>query len=332
MEFSFPVLLADIGGTNTRFALLQGPEAPPVAWPRLKTGHYASFEEALSFVLKESSRRPRSLIVCAAGPVEGRCVKLTNATWTIDGPRVAAALGFAQGLLLNDFEAQAYSLPALMPAWVTPIGEPLAPKAGPQLVIGVGTGLGVAALIEIGGRYLALPSEAGHMDFGPGCEDDYALWAHLPRDLSGRISSETILSGPGLLRLHLARLAVQGGPAAPPNEIILTENALARPAGPEAETLRLFWTILARLAGDLALIFMATGGVAFSGGVLPRIARFCDALSFRAAFENKTQFAALLRAIATRLICSEDAVLTGMARIATTPQNYAIDYGRRAWR
>ena len=96
--------------------------------------------------------------------------------------------------------------------------------------------------------------------------------------------------------------------------------------------MRLCWTLTGRFAGDLALAFLAKGGVTFAGGILPRILDFCDPGDFRAAFENKAPYGDMMRAIGTRLILTEDAVLTGMAAIAAAPQNYAIDYANRAWR
>ncbi|MGH6842617.1 MAG: glucokinase, partial [Methylocella sp.] len=105
-----------------------------------------------------------------------------------------------------------------------------------------------------------------------------------------------------------------------------------QPDREEAATLRLCWTLAARFAGDLALAFLAKGGVTFSGGVLPRIVEFCDEQEFRAAFEDKAPYGEMMRAIGTRLIVSEDAVLSGMGAIAAAPQDYAIDYENRAWR
>jgi glucokinase len=331
MKFSFPVLLCDIGGTNARFALVPASGAPLESGPHLKTGNFPGLEEALAAAVAGLGRKPRSLIACAAGPVSGRAVKLTNADWTIDGVNVAAKAGLDQGLLLNDFEAQALSLPVLEPVWVQPIGA-FAPKPGAQLIMGLGTGLGVAAVVEIETRHFALASEAGHMGFGPLGAEETALWPHLDTGSLGRVSAETILSGPGLMRLHRARCLAAGEAAAESSEIALIERAHAQPGGAEAATLRLCWALTARFAGDLALAFLAKGGVIFSGGILPRIVDFCDPGTFRAAFENKAPYGELLRNIGTRLIISEDAVLSGMAAIANAPQNYAIDYVNRAWR
>ncbi len=331
MQFPFPVLLCDIGGTNARFALVPAPGAPLEGGPHLKTKDFPGLEDALAAVFEGLGAKPRSLIACAAGPVSGRAVKMTNADWTIDGAEVAATAGLDQGLLLNDFEAQAFSLPVLEPAWVQPIGA-FAPTPGTQLIMGLGTGLGVAALLEIESHHFALASEAGHVGFGPLGAEETALWPHLEVGSLGRVRAETILSGPGIMRLHLARCMAAGEEAAESSEIALIERAHAQPGGAEAATLRLCWALTARFAGDLALALLAKGGVTFSGGILPRIVEFCDRQKFRAAFENKAPYGEMMRAIGTRLIISEEAVLAGMAAIANAPQNYAIDYAKRVWR
>jgi glucokinase len=331
VQFPFPVLICDIGGTNARFALVPAPGAPLEAGPHLKTKDFPGLEDALATVFEGLDIRPRSLIACAAGPVSGRAVKMTNADWTIDGAEVAAKAGLDQGLLLNDFEAQAFSLPVLESAWVQPIGA-FAEKPGTQLIMGPGTGLGVAALLEIESRHFVLASEAGHMGFGPLGAEETALWPHLDTGSLGRVSAEAILSGPHLMRLHRARCIAAGAAVAESSEIALIERAHAEPGGEEAATLRLCWALTARFASDLALAFLAKGGVTFSGGILPRIVEFCDLEKFRAAFENKGPYGEMMHAIGTRLIISEDAVLSGMAAIANAPQNYAIDYANRAWR
>jgi glucokinase len=332
LVFPFPVLLCDIGGTNARFALKASPDAPLTAGPQLKTAAFTSFEAALASAFTAFGARPRSLIVCAAGPVSGRSVKLTNAAWSIDGASAALELGLDQGLLLNDFEAQALALPAFEPDWTTPIGAPVEPQPGVKLVIGVGTGLGAAALVEVEGRHLALASEAGHVDFAPVGAVEAAIWPHIDIAAHGRVSAETILSGQGLARLHRARCAAAG--VSPPmfDEIALVERAHADPVGEEAQTLGLVWTLAARCAGDLTLNLLAKGGVTFSGGILPRLTAFLEPAKFRARFEDKAPFGEMMRSVGTRLVVASDVVLPGMAAIAAAPGRYIIDYENRAWR
>lgn len=332
MEFPFPVLVCDIGGTNTRFALLRHTAAPLERGSHIETKEFASFETAIAGVLPTLSAKPRSLIACVAGPVAGRKVQMTNADWAIDGDAVAEVFGLAQGLLLNDFEAQALSLPVVKPQWVHTIGRTFERRTGPRLVMGLGTGLGMAALVSIDGRHLAVATEAGHMDFAPIGPEEEAVWRHIDRGTLGRVTAETILSGPGLIRLHRARCLAAGEAAPEFDEIALVERARAEPEGKEGQTLAAIWLLLARFAGDLALAYLAKGGVTFSGGVLPRILPFLDEEAFRARFEAKAPYAALMKDIGTEIVIAEDIVLHGLAAIATRPGAYAIDYTGRAWK
>src|SRR5256885_13729825 len=121
VEFQFPVLVCDIGGTNARFAFVPSRGATPEPGPHLKTRNFPGLEEALAVALAELGRKPRSLIACAAGPVSGRAVKLTNADWMIDGADVAAIAGLDQCLLLHSLETQALCPPVLEPPWVQPL-------------------------------------------------------------------------------------------------------------------------------------------------------------------------------------------------------------------
>ncbi len=114
-----------------------------------------------------------------------------------------------------------------------------------------------------------------------------------------------------------------------PEEV--TAAALANPKGEAAASLRLYWRIVARFSGDMAVTFVATGGVTLAGGVLPRVVDFLDEAAFREAFDAKAPVDDLARRIPTRLVTRQDAVLVGMAAIAAEPDRYAIDYVSRAW-
>ncbi|MGO4869652.1 MAG: glucokinase [Roseiarcus sp.] len=328
--FAFPVLVCDVGGTNVRFALQSAPDAPLGPVVHLKTGDYPGLIEAIEAAIPRVGGRPRSVIACGAGPVDGRRLKLTNAPWLIDGPEAARRLGLGQGLLFNDFEAQALSLPAIPREWARAIGPaPFGPR-GPQVILGPGTGLGIGALIEAGGRYTPLASEACHIDFGPVGDEESALWPHLER-VYGRVTTESVLSGPGLVRVHAARLAALGAPKPSLDGPALVAAALANRDGEEAASVRLYWRIVGRFAGDMGVAFVATGGVTLAGGVLPRVVDFLDDAVFRRAFEAKAPVDALARRIPTRLVMRADSVLVGMAAIAAAPQRYAVDFAARGW-
>jgi glucokinase len=328
--FPFPVVVCDTGGTNVRFALAEAPGAPLSDIVHLHTGDYPGLPEAIEAAVPKLGARPRSAIACGAGPVAGRTLKLTNAPWVMDGPETARRTGLAQGLLLNDFEAQALSLPTIPEIWERRIGPLKFGAEGPQVILGPGTGLGVAALVEADGRFTPVSSEACHIDFGPISPEEYALWPHLER-AHGRITSESVISGAGLARVHRARMMAKGAPDPHDEPQAVTAAALADPKGEAAASLRLYWHIVARFAGDMAVTFVATGGVTLSGGVLPRVVDFLDESAFRAAFENKAPVDGLAKRVPTRLVTKEEAVLIGMAAIAAAPDRYAIDYGSRAW-
>jgi glucokinase len=328
--FPFPALVCDTGGTNVRFALVGEPGARLSDIVHLHTGDYPGLAEAIEAAVPKLGARPRSAIACGAGPVVGRTLKLTNAPWVMDGPEAARRTGLSQGLLLNDFEAQALSLPTIPEVWERRIGPLRFGAEGPQVILGPGTGLGVAALVEADGRFTPVSSEACHIDFGPVTPEEFALWPHLER-AHGRVTSESVISGAGLARVHRARRMTQGlaDPHVEPPAV--TAAALADPEGEEAVSLRLYWHIVARFAGDMAVTFVATGGVTLSGGVLPRVVDFLDEAAFRQAFESKAPVDGLAKRIPTRLVTREDAVLVGMAAIASAPDRYGVDYGSRAW-
>jgi len=144
--FPFPVLVCDTGGTNVRFALSPEPGASLGPIVHLVTDDYPGLPEAIEAAVPKLGGRPRSMIACGAGPVVGRRLKLTNASWVMDGPETARRAGLAQGLLLNDFEAEALSLPVIEPDWTRRIGPLAFDGRGQRVALGLGTALGVPAL------------------------------------------------------------------------------------------------------------------------------------------------------------------------------------------
>lgn len=338
--FPFPALLCDIGGTNCRFGWAAEPGATVRMVGAVKTDDFPVFTDACRKIMDEQELAPASLLVCAAGPASGRSITLTNAAWTVDGPKVAAHLGLEQGLLLNDFEALALSLPSLKQEWLRPVIEKTADARGVRLVLGPGTGLGMSALVSTGRRYLALPTEAGHISFAPVGEEQEAIWSAIER-VHDRITAESVLSGPGLARLHRARCLVLGiRPGAAAGDGFgdgelqaaeVTSVALEDDESAEADTVRLFWKLIAQFAGDMAISFVARGGVTLAGGVLPRIVPLLDRAAFAAAFAAKAPMQALAGSVPVRLLDGDGIVLHGMAALASSPDRYVIDYAERQW-
>ena len=330
--FSYPVALCDIGGTNVRLAELADRDASPKNIAHLGTDDHDGLAAAITSQRDAFTRPPRSLIVCAAGPVDGRRVKLTNARWTIDGPQVAAALHLEQGLLLNDFEAQAIMLPSLRPDSTRVIGDaPASSGEGVRLVLGPGTGLGAGLLVPWQGRLMPVMTEAGHMDFGASSPFELDLWTVLRRQLT-RVTGESLLSGPGTVRIYRAICELEGLAPATHDAAEITVMANETPDGVEARTLRIFWTLVARFAGSLALGVLAKGGVTLSGGILKKIAAFLDPAEFRRAFDDQAPLRALVAKIPVSLVTDDRVVNDGLAALAANPGRFMIDYRTRLWR
>lgn len=329
--FPFPVLVADIGGTNARFALVTGPEADAIVFPTVQTARFPDPIAAIeSLGLGGTARAPKTAIMAVAGPVTGDRVLLTNCPWTVAPRAMIERLGLSEVVLINDFEAQALSLPSLAGADVLQIGggAPLADAA--KVVLGPGTGLGVATLVHALGRWIPIPGEGGHVELAPFDARDYAVWPHIERT-GGRVTAETVLSGSGLLRLARAVAAADGVPCRFDAQQAVTEAALA--GDPDAvETLNLFARALGRVAGDFALASLARGGVYIAGGVSLKIERFLTEGPFRAAFEAKAPHAALVASIPTYLVKHPNPALLGLGAFARAPHRFALELGGRHWR
>lgn len=331
--FPHPLLVADIGGTNARFALARLPGDPPRLVARLSTRAAPSFEALLAEALAAcSGERPRALVLCAAGPVAARATRLTNAGHAIDGPGIAAAFALEQGLLLNDFEAAALALAFVEPGESAPIGPEIAPGRGPRVVLGPGTGLGVAALLVRDGALLPLPGEGGHVGIGPQDEDDLEFWPRLPRT-GGRVSAETLLSGPGLARLHAALAPRHGAPAdASGDPAAITARALAGDCPHARETAQVFLKHLARFSGDMGLVHGATGGVFIRGGVASALAPLIAPDAFRAQFCDKPPVEAFARTLPLARLRDDAAILRALAALGARPERIGLDFAGRLWR
>lgn len=249
--FQFPVLIGDIGGTNARFALLPEPGAAYRMLAKRPTADHPDPSAAIAAALRDSPARPRTALLAIATRVGASVVHLTNAAWTIDAERIGRDLAMDRVVLMNDYVPVAVALSDPAPGFSEPLGPVASGDGGARLVLGPGTGLGAAALVPLGDRFAVLPTEAGHVEFGACESEEFTLWPLLER-AHGRLTSESVLSGPGLVRLHRA-LASRGGGGAlqlAPAEIV--SRGLASQDNLALATLRLFARLLGRFAGDPA--------------------------------------------------------------------------------
>jgi glucokinase len=326
----YPVLIGDIGGTNARFALLSAPTGAPSFFERVKTAEHSDPSAAISAVLRaHASVRPRSALLAVATRVGAPVVHLTNAPWTIDAERIGRDLDIDRVLLVNDFVPIAIGLSvASAPANLAYLGPEIEGQGGTRLVLGPGTGLGAAALLPVGERFAVLPTEAGHVEFGP-CElEDFDLWPLLER-AHGRLTSEALLSGPGLLRLYRALAKNRAIDPVHLSPADIMAHGLAGDDALAVATLEAFARLLGRFAGDLALILSATGGVYIAGGIAPRMLALLQKGLFRSAFEFKAPFCDFVKQIPTFVVTDPEPGLTGLAAFAADPQRFIIQ--SQAW-
>lgn len=321
-----PLLLADIGGTNARFATVEHPGATPSPVLRLATRDFSDPDSAIARAIAHFGIAPQTLVFAGAGPRVGSTIPLTNADWTVDIARLSARFR-CTGVLFNDFEALALALPFLDGSTLAPIGSWSPEPAGVRVAVGPGTGLGVAALADAGGRFLPLSSEGAHVGFGPLSREEERLFRQVER-VDGRITAEVLLSGPGLVRLHTARMILKDRGGEHRDAAAITTEALANPHGQAADTVRLFLDLLARFAGDLAITFRAEGGVFIGGGIVPRLMPLLDPQAFRMNFEAKAPVNGLAKICPTAVITAE-AALIGMAAYAAAPERFLIAGGER---
>lgn len=327
----FPILIGDIGGTNARFALLIDAFAAPREFPVIQTAQFDTIDDALQrCILDTTSIQPRSAILALAGPIQGDEVPLTNCDWVVRPRDMIANLGFEDVLLVNDFEAQALAVASLSDSDREQIGGGQEYYAASRAVLGPGTGLGVAGLIHAQRSWIPVPGEGGHVDMGPRTERDYQIWPFL-EPIEGRVSAEQLLCGRGIMNIYHAVSAADGRETPLETPAAVTSAALAGSDEAAVETVSLFSTYLGRVAGDMAMIFMARGGVYLAGGISQKILPALHRPEFRAAFEDKAPHNELLRSIPTYVVTHPMAALAGLAAFARMPDRFGVATEGRRW-
>jgi glucokinase len=331
----FPVLLADIGGTNARFRVLEDPQTEARIFETVAVQDFDTIEEAINgVVIAAGGARPRRAIIAAAGPIRADGMDFTNSPWEVRPEPFLKKTGIEALTLVNDFAAQALALPVLADEDLVRIGGGEVMDGRTKVVLGPGTGLGVGQLVRADGTWVPVPGEGGHVDLGPRTDWEAAIWEHLDR-VDGRVSAEQVLSGRGLVNLYRAVCKADDTPPLFHDPSHVTTAALAAHERREEDhttlTVQLFATCLGRVAGDMALTAYAQGGVYLAGGIPTRILPFLTEGPFRQSFEDKAPHGNLLRNIATMVIKADLPALCGLAALAREPDSYAIDLARRTW-
>lgn len=311
-------LLADIGGTNARFAL----ESAPGQIDAIRVLHcaaYPNFADAVEAYLQQSGQPPvRHAAIAMANPVQGDQIKMTNHDWSFSIDATRRRLQFDTLLVVNDFTALAMALPHLEPAQLTQIGGGSAVPRRAIGLVGAGTGLGVGGLIPAAGSWSALGSEGGHATFSPADERELMVLRHCWKTWP-HVSAERLISGPGIELIYqaLANGAASAPPADAPDTATIVARALAGGDTLADAAVDCFCGMLGSFAGNIALILGTGGGVFIGGGVVPRLGPHFAASPFRSRFESKGRFADFLAQVPTWVITAPYPAFVGAAAILT---------------
>ncbi|MDD5248877.1 MAG: glucokinase [Rhodocyclaceae bacterium] len=308
------IVCGDIGGTKALLGIAAVAARAPrfVFRRRYACADFASFAALFARFRSDADAHAagvRGACLAVAGPVDdgGLTAKITNLPWTVDAVACGAAFGLAACALVNDFAAAAAGIAAVAPADLVTLqaGAPIA--AGVRLVVGAGTGLGMATLVPQEGEFIVLPGEGGHVGFSPQDDEQARILAAL-RLIHGRVTTERVVSGPGLAAIHRIFAAADVAPAA------IAERALAGDAAAR-RSVDAFVAAYGAYAGDMALAVMARGGVFLAGGIAAKILPLMQSGVFTAAFNAKAEHAALAARMPVHVVTDGDLGLKGAALI-----------------
>lgn len=309
------LLVADIGGTNARFALAVSGENRLSRFVTLPASGYSGLIPAAREYLDGiPGEAPSRACIAVACPVLGDTVSLTNNDWSFSVEEVRRTLKLKQLMVVNDFKALAAGVPLLATDERVQIGKGSPVPGRPISVIGPGTGLGVATVVPDGGRHILLDGEGGHVGFAPGNEREIEILRLLSRRF-GRVSTERILSGDGMATLYRALAEIDGAEAPALAAADIIERAKSGSCSRCLETIGVFCAALGSFAGDTAMTLSSRGGVFIGGGIVPRIVELLDRSPFRERFESKGRTSSFVGNMPTYLITSDHTALTGAASL-----------------
>ena len=303
-------LVGDIGGTNSRFGLVEPGSTKIRDIDVLKNNNFGSLEDSIgAYVKSRGITALAAAAIAVAGPVEGETVSLTNRDWSFTRESLRKAALAKRFRLLNDFEALALSLPHLAGDDIIQIGGETPSKPAVKIVLGPGTGLGMATLAPLPqGGWMALPGEVGHITLPVATQDEFDWRAKMSKP-GIPFESEDAITGGGLLLMYRS---IAGKPAQQTPEDLL-QAALAGNDAAAVKALDQFIVWLARIAGDAAMTMQARGGVYLAGGIAPSIVEKLQTGPFRAIFQEKGRLAHVMRPIPVYVIVDKFPAFKGCA-------------------
>ena len=316
MTESRSCLVADIGGSNARFAIARrGAGGATLEHTMAMRGaDHVDLVAAIEYYLRTTgAERPPDAAIAIAGPIVGDHAEITNHTaWSFPIEATRRRLALERLKAINDFTAIALSLPYLRAGDQRQIGGGTATAGAPIGVIGPGTGLGVSGVLRTSTGWATIQGEGGHATFAPMSERESRI-GDLLRGRFGHVSCERVLSGPGLVNLYTAIAQLDGRAAEALTPASIDERGRSGADTMCREALEIFCAVLGTAAGSLALTLGARGGVFIGGGIVPRLESFFDRSAFRARFESKGRLSDYVRPIPTFVITAANPGLIGAA-------------------
>ena len=310
-------LLADVGGTNARFAWQSGAGAPVTDVRVLPAADFPTLQAAMHAYLAGLGRgRPAMAAIAIANPITGDQVRMTNHDWAFSQAALKAEFGLAHLRLLNDFTALALALPDLPAGELRQVGGGVGQPDKARALLGAGTGLGVSGLVPDGaGGWVPLEGEGGHVTLPAVSARERLVMDGLAR-LHGRASAERLCSGQGLVDAFTLLCEADGVALSGLSSAASVTDAALKARQPQAlEALNMLCAMLGSVAGNLALTLGARGGVYIGGGIVPRLGNWFDTSPFRQRFEAKGRFQDYLKDIPVWVITSaQSPALLGAAR------------------
>ena len=322
MQTDNMALIADIGGTNARFALVDGPGCKPFNARTLPCADYPSLVDAArSYLDAVDASNTSHAVIAIATNVSSDRIKMTNHVWEFSIAETRKLLGFSSFKVINDFTALALALPHLQADECLQVGGGQPCKGQPMAVLGAGTGLGVSGLVTAGDHSIPLQGEGGHASYGPLNEREAGVIEIIRRQFE-HVSIERLVSGPGIALIYesIAELDGHDVEACSPSEI--TDLAVRQASAIAQESVAMFCGILGTAAGNLALTLGARGGIYIGGGIVPRLGDYFIDSPFRQRFEQHGRFTQYLANIPSYVINMDYPALHGAAAALSSDYQY----------
>ena len=309
-------LIADIGGTNSRLAVWQpstSRRGELNGLRKLRNAAYVQIDDMLgAFLDGYTGDAPTHAVLAIAGPVTGDEVKLRNIDWSFNVETLRNHLGLTELIIINDFEALAHVVPMLEPGEYVQIGDGTPEAKAPSVLIGPGTGLGVASIVYHDHGYVAIPGEGGHVSLSAANRTEADI-IEAARAEDGHCSAERLISGNGLSLLH----KIMHGESL--SASVISERANHEDKAAVA-TFEQFYLFLGAVAGNVALTLGAHGGIYLGGGIIPANRALFERSGFRERFLDKGRSRDYLVDVPTRLITVDTPALVGLTGLAASRQ------------